>query len=218
VATVAAIAGGFLLSPVDGAAVVSDVEAGDARLVTGVLLELVLVIAVVGIAVMAFPVLRRQDEGLALAYVGARTLEAGVLLAASMSALVVVETGRRGGDIGDGEVALAARETTYLVGSMVMLGIGGLVLYALLLRSRLVPAWLAAWGLAGAALVLLRGVLEVYGLDVSPGLQVVLTAPIALNEMVLAVRLILKGFDEPPDAARAPWPAPAPRAEPGTGV
>jgi len=56
---------------------------------------------------------------------------------------------------------------------------------------------LAAWGLAGAALILVEGVLEMYQLDLPVFVQVVLTAPIALNEMVLAVWLIVRGFGGP---------------------
>ena len=74
---------------------------------------------------------------------------------------------------------------------------GALLLYGLLLRSALVPTWLAAWGLAGGALILIEGVLEMYGLDLPVLVQTVLTVLIALNEMVLAVWLIVRGFGGP---------------------
>ena len=57
-----------------------------------------------------------------------------------------------------------------------------------------VPCWLSVWGLIGATLILVRGVLELYGIDLADAAQGVLTAPIGVNEMVLAVWLMLKGF------------------------
>ena len=90
-----------------------------------------------------------------------------------------------------------AREWTYLMGSMVMLGLGALVLYTLLYRSRLVPRWLSLWGLVGAGLILVRGVAEMYGAEFATAAQAILAAPIALNEMVLAVWLIVRGFHVP---------------------
>jgi hypothetical protein len=77
------------------------------------------------------------------------------------------------------------------------LGIGALVLYPLLYQARLVPSWISLWGLAGAVLIVVRGVIEVFGVDLSVGMQGVLTAPIAINEMVLAVWLIVRGFTQP---------------------
>ena len=64
----------------------------------------------------------------------------------------------------------------------------------MLYRAQLVPIWLSLWGLLGAVLILARGVLELYGVNLSAAIQGVLTAPIGINEMVLAVSLIIKGF------------------------
>jgi hypothetical protein len=201
VASVVAIIGGTLIQPITEPGGLARVAAdGDAPVVVGIMLELVLVVSVAGIAALLFPVLRRTDEGLAMGYVAARTLEAAVLLAAGLSALVAVASTRElpvAGGIGTNaaaDVSLAVREQTYLVGSMVMLGIGGLVLYTLLLRSRLVPAWLSLWGLIGAVLILARGLIEMFGVDLSAAVQAILAAPIGLQEMVLAVWLIVRGF------------------------
>ncbi len=198
VATVTAIVGGTLVTAIEEHGALATVAADQGRVVTGVLLELVNALSVVGIGALFFPVLRRRDEGLALAYAAVRTLEAVFLITASVSALVFLASGpgKTGGGA-DGRTAdlvLDVREWTYFVGSMLLLGVGGLILYALLYRAGLVPAWLSLWGLGGAALILLRAVLEAYGLDLPVALQAVLTAPIAVNEMVLAVWLIAKGL------------------------
>lgn len=197
VASVAAIVGGTLVLPVEEAANLADVAAGDVRIVSGVLLELLMAVAVIGIAALFFPVLGRRRPGLAIGYVGLRVVEAVLLGAAAVSALVLVAVSRADVAVAGVEVLLAVREQTYLLGSLVALGAGAVVLYGLLWASRVVPAWLSVWGLAGAILILGRGLLEVYGVEFSAAFQGALAAPIALNEMVLAVWLIAKGFDAP---------------------
>lgn len=212
----AAIVGGMLVLPVEEASTLADVAADEASIVSGVLLELLMVMAVVGIAALFFPVLRREDEGLALSYVGMRIIEGVLLLSAAVSALVVVALSREAGaDIaltggGGAGLLLAVRDGTYLLGSIVALGAGALVLYSLLLTSRIVPGWLSVWGLVGAVLILARGVIETYGVELSAVTQAVFAAPIAVNEMVLAVWLIVKGLDTRtlvvPDLERAATP------------
>lgn len=201
VASATAIAGGSLLLPLAEPDFLSATAAAEGQIVSGVLLELVLVLSVVGIAVMIYPILRRRDEGLGMAYVGARTLEAVLLLAASVSGLVVLSLARTSeqstdaGMLALGESILATREWTYLIGSLVALGVSAMILNSLLFRARLVPAWLSLWGLAGGGLILLRGVFEMYGGDLNGITQGILAAPIAIQEMVFALWLIIKGFD-----------------------
>jgi Domain of unknown function (DUF4386) len=198
VATATAIVGGTLLLPLSEPNYLEEAAANQGQIVTGALLEMVLVLSVIGIAVLLFPVLRRRNEGVALAYVGTRMLEAVLLLAAAVSALVVLGLSEDPGEAGVvamGDLALATRDWTYLLGSMVMLGVSAVILYTLLYRAHLVPAWLSLWGLVGGVLILVRGVVEVYGVELDPLVQGLVAAPIGLNEMVLAVWLIVKGFN-----------------------
>ena len=196
-ATVLAIVGGSLLLPLDEPGYLVEAANAESQIVLGALLEIAMAVSVVGIAAMFFPVLRRQDEGLGLGYLGARILEAVLLGTAAICSLVILtlgmEFGSEAGGLGD--LMLAVREWTYLLGSLAFLGLGGLVLYTLLYQSRLVPRWLSIWGLLAAALILARGLLEAFGIGLSGMAQGVLAAPIAIQEMVLAGWLIVKGFD-----------------------
>jgi hypothetical protein len=201
VASAAAIVGGSLLLPLGDPDYLAQTAANQGQIVSGVLIELILVMSVVAIAVMFYPVLKRQDEGLALGYVGARTVEAMLLLAASMTGLFVLSLSQ---DYGDGATAaaqplgdtlLAMRDWTYLLGSLVVFGVTALILNSLLYRSRFVPVWLSIWGLLGGALVIVAGLLQVYGTELSGVSEGLFAAPIGIQEMVLAVWLIIKGFD-----------------------
>lgn len=194
-ATVAALVGGSLLLPIIDAGNADATAVNEAQIVTGALIEIVLVLSVVGIAVLLFPVLRQRSEGAALAYVGSRMLEAVLLLTATVSALVLLTLTLDGTQPGS-PIMLAVRDWTYLIGSEFMLGVSALILYSLLYRADLVPAWLSLWGLAGGLLIGLSGVLGMYDVTVPDWVAAVLVAPIALNEMVLALWLIVRGFSQ----------------------
>jgi len=200
VASLSAVVGGTLVLPAEEPDSVVALGSDEAAVVTGILIELLLVASVVGIAALLFPVLRRRSEGLALAYLGARLVEGVLLLAAAVSAMVIVTLHRnlaKGGTEGTaawGEMLVATRQTTYSLGGLVAFGVSALILYWLLFRSRLVPVWLSVWGLAGGVLIVVRGVWQLYSTDLPGALQAALAAPVGINEMVLAGWLIVRGF------------------------
>ena len=170
------------------------------RVVAGALLFITGGLSVVLIAALLFPVLKRYGEGMALAYVGVRILEAVTLIVAAVSLLLLVSVGRE--YVRVGAAAPAAAHLSSL-GTMlqalndwafplnpIVFGPGALLLYFLLYRSRLVPRWLSVWGFVGAATVFVFGLLRMYG-----GGTVLLALPIGVQEMALAGWLIVKGFD-----------------------
>jgi hypothetical protein len=187
-ASVAAVTGGSLIAPITETG--ADLSALHGQVTTGVLVEVLLALSVIAIAVLLFPVLRRRHEGAALGYAALRTVEGTFVLLATGLALLAVNL--------DGalpDALLPAREWFYLLGTMLVFGVSAVVLNSVLLSSRLVPVWLSAWGLVGALLLLARAVLELYGVESSLGIQFLWAAPIALQEMVFAGWLLVKGFD-----------------------
>lgn len=82
--------------------------------------------------------------------------------------------------------------------------VSALILNYVLRRADLVPRWLASWGLAGAVLYLATGLMVVYGLEPFSATQTVLQLPLAVQEMVFAIWLIVKGFN--PTTIDAPPP------------
>jgi hypothetical protein len=204
IATVAGVLSVALISSDPATAV-----AQPARTALGAFLVFAMIMAIALIPAAAFPVLRVHDQGLAAAYVAARGLEAAVLLPAAIGPLLLLQLDA---------AQLSARTGALLLGyeqwggsfSTMAFCVGALVLNGLLYRARLVPRVIATWGLAGALLHLLSSVPVIFGvLAPRSALVVALAAPIALNEMVLAGWLLVRGFSAPlPDAADAP-PAPA---------
>ncbi len=204
-ATVASLlVGAFLGSTLEAPNYLANVAANDTRVVIAAVFELILAVSVFGIGLVLFPILRRHAESVALGYVGLRLIEAVFIVIASLNLLSLLTLGRRyvagTSDASyyqpTGASLLALRDWSYLFGTLIFFGLGALVLNYLLYRSRLVPRWLSAWGLIGATSVLLYGFLGLFGLSTdltSP--STFLALPIALQEMVFAVWLIVKGFD-----------------------
>ncbi|HSP36565.1 MAG TPA: DUF4386 domain-containing protein [Frankiaceae bacterium] len=173
------------------------------RLATGVLLQLVMGVAVVAIAVVIYPVLRRGTERLAMGYVVARAVEAVIYIVSGtgLLALISVSENYVASDHGSGFAAvgrliMAQRDWAgHAILDAAVFSVGALVLNAAFYRSRLVPRWLSLWGLVGAAAYLVAGLLVMYGLKPLSGPQVGLEAPLGLQEIALALWLIVKGFE-----------------------
>ena len=207
VAMVASLAGGVLIASVlDVPDYFTAVVEREAQVLAGVVLELVNATAVVGIAVLLFPVLKRFSEALALGYVALRVIEVAIAVAAVVSPLALIALSRTYATAAPADAAalpllgvgfLTVR--AYLVGQLlgIFFSLAALILYYLLYRTRLVPRFLSVWGLIAVAAVFSWNVLELLGMHVSAGM--VFGLPIILNEIVLGIWLIVKGFN--PSAA-----------------
>lgn len=214
VATGFAVAGNLLLGPIrDESDYLASFSTHENRVIMGVLTEVVLAVAVVGIAVLLFPILKRQDEGLALGYVGVRILEATIILIGGISSLLLLTVSQDfvgAGAPSDSEfgplgaLMLEVRDWTDALGPTLMFGITALILYPMLYRGELVPRWLSVWGFVGAVLLVVVGVMVLSGESPTSTVSILLTLPIAVNEMVLALWLIVKGFGASTLSSRDP--------------
>lgn len=220
VASVAGAVGLAIQQPVlDSSQYLTEAALKENRVATAALLELIMGVAVVGIAIAIYPVLRRRSERLALGYVAARTIEAVIYVIGSIVLLTLLTVSREFVDAGApdashfqtlGGLLLAVRDWGgHGVLDAAVFSLSALILNYALFRARLVPRWLSVWGLAGASSYLAAGVLVIYGLEPLSTTQVVLEAPLGVQEMVLAVWLIVKGFDAPASAS-GPGKEPAP--------
>lgn len=178
------------------------ISASRAQLVLGVLLSFANGLAYVGIAALLFPILRQRFESLALAYVGFRAVEFITQILADVSPLALLtlaeDTSRAGGLPGLGALLLAERFWAFQMLNLIF-SLSALLLYAMLLRSRLIPGFISIWGLIAATLVLLNSVLGWFSPDLGESLGMISGLPMLLNELFLGIWLIVRGFD--PSAA-----------------
>jgi hypothetical protein len=180
----------------------------DARVLVGAFLELILIVANIGTAVVLFPILKRQSESIALGFVAARVVEC-VFIAVGILSLLAIVTLRQdlaggGADAGTletvGRSLVAIKNWTFLLGPGFVVGIGnGMLLGYLMYRSGLVPRRMAMLGLIGGPLVSVSGIVVLFGgLERGSVVQGIATIPEFLWELSLGVYLIVKGFKPSP--------------------
>ena len=177
----------------------------DTGVLWGGLLEVIVALAGIGTAVALFPVVKRQNEGVALGFVAARVLEAAVIFVGVVSLLSVVTLRQdpAGADAASlvtaGKALVAIHDGTFLLGQGLIPGVNALLLGSLMYRSRLVPRIIPAMGLIGAPLLLASVTATFFGVydqvSVWSGLA---TIPIAAWELSLGLWLVVKGFKPSP--------------------
>jgi uncharacterized protein DUF4386 len=172
----------------------------DTGAIFGVILEIIVALAGIGTAVALFPVLKRQNEGMAMALVGNRVLEAATIFIGVLCLLTVVSLRQAGA----GADALVTSHTLvdmynriFLIGQSFLPAVDDLLLGILLYQSRLVPRVLPLLGLIGVPLLVAGDVAVLFGF-VTTSQAAVTALPIALFEFSLGVWLIVKGFQAAP--------------------
>ena len=200
---------GFLGGGVTGEAspdYLANLAANEMQVLIGMLIELVWAIAVVGIIVTLFPILKKHSEALALGFSSLRFIEATSVVIGTIILLTLWTLGQEFVKAGApdasyyqtlGTLLLAAREWAFMIGSGLIWSLSALILNYILFQSKLVPRWLSGWGLVGAALSLATYLLQFFSISLGE----ILFLPIALQEMVFAVWLIAKGFNSSTSAS-----------------
>jgi len=196
----------------------------DTRVVWGCILDVVNALAAIGTAVALFPIVRRQNESLALGFVMSRTIEAAVVMIGVVSLMAVVSlrqdlAGVTGTDTASlvtaGRSLVAVRDWTFLLGPGLMPAFNALLLGTLMFKSRLVPRWIPIMGLVGAPLLLGADIATMFGLtDQVSAVSGLATLPVAAWELSIGIWMTVKGFLPSPilagttPAAAEPSPAP----------
>jgi Domain of unknown function (DUF4386) len=171
----------------------------DNRIFFGALLELLLIIANIGTAVVIFPIVKRQSEELALGYVTARLFECTFILVGIVAVLGIVTLQQEVAGAAEGSIAYtlaAIKDWTFKLGPGWVVGWGnGLILGYLMYKSELVPRKMTWLGLVGGPLIIVSGTLVMFGVaDAGGPLQGVATIPEAAWELFLGIYCTVKGF------------------------
>ena len=174
-------------------------------IISGVL-EIIVALACIGTAVVLYPVVKRQNEAVAMGFIGARVLEAAAIFAGVVSILSVVTLRQAGAGpdaLATGQALVALHNWTTLLGQGFLPAVNALLLGSLLYRSRLVPRIIPLVGLLGAPLLVVSDIATLFGLkEPVSALSALAALPIALWEFSLGVYLIVKGFKPSPITAR----------------
>jgi hypothetical protein len=180
------------------------VSANENQMIMGALFVLIMGLALAMVPVMMYPILKKQNEALALGYVVFRggletvnyiiTVIGWYLLLLLSQAYVQVGALDTSAFPALGTLLLNAGAVSS-IGTIVFV-LGALMFYSVLYQSKLIPRWISGWGLIAAIPYLVAGFLFLFGLtNDKSALDSVLRLPLGLQEMVMAVWLIAKGFN-----------------------
>jgi hypothetical protein len=201
VATVAVLGASAVDPTLTGAGYLTEVANHPHRLAAAALLHLVAAGASVGIAIALYPVVKRVHSGLALGAVIFRAIEATLYATAVVALLSILPLGQelataqaedQGSIRAIADSLLSARDHSNLA-AIFAFNLGALMYYALFYRSQLVPRWLSGWGIAGVLLMISACLMALFSDSPITG-YTLLVLPIAVQELVLAVWLLVKGF------------------------
>ena len=174
-----------------------------ASVALGSVLELILIIANVGTAVVPYALFKRYSQSLALGYVAARIVECTFIAIGILSLLTFLfmrQEGTAGTDAALGEAFVAIHDRAFLLGPGIFAGVAnGMILGYLMYRSRLVPRGLAVLGLIGGPLLVVAAIAIMFDVIERGGtVQGLATIPEFIWELSFGIYLIVKGFKPSP--------------------
>jgi hypothetical protein len=176
------------------------------QVVLGAVMELMLVVSAIGTATTMFPLLRQYNETIALWHVCFRFLEAIIITVGVISVLSLLTLSQEFAAAGapdpssfhsSGIILKAIHDWTFMLGPLFMLGINTVMYSYIFYKTKLVPRFISILGMTGATSVFICSLFVMFGLFPQISFWgAVLAVPVAANEMILAVWLIIKGFNE----------------------
>ena len=202
IATITALLAAAVEPVLSGPDYLMKVSANVNQVARGALFYLIAAFTSVGIAILMYPIMKGSNASLALGSVVFRTIEAVMYMVAVVSLLSVLSLGQNFTTAGNtdraalqaiGDSLLSVREHATLAGVFAF-SLGAFMYYYLFYQSRLIPRWLSGWGLVAIILMMTACVLALFSNSPVTG-YTLLILPIAVQEMVLAVWLIVKGFN-----------------------
>jgi hypothetical protein len=210
IGTVSGILSGVVTAPIlIGAMYPLNVSTSETQWIAGALLVSLMGLSLAMMPLMLYPILKKHNEVLALGAVlfrGAIEAISYAVMVISMLLMVTVSEAYVNTGPADtsnlqilGTMLTATKDWTEMWGALVF-SIGALMLYAPFYQARLVPRWLSGWGLIGGVLYFVANLVSMFGqLHVAPDIGVgagLLLIPTAIQEMVFAVWMIVKGFNQ----------------------
>lgn len=206
-AAAAAIIGVLLYNPIlNSPDYLNNGAAHGSQVILGALMELLLVVSAIGTATTLFPILRKYNETIALWHVCFRFLEAIVITVGIISVLALLTLSREFVMAGSADSVpfnatgislIAIHDWTFMLGPLFLLGINTIMYSYIFFKTKLVPRFISILGITGAISVFICALLVMFGIIEQVSLWGgILALPVAANEMILAVWLITKGFNE----------------------
>jgi hypothetical protein len=181
------------------------ISANENKIILGAFFQFIMAAACAGIGISLYPILKKYNAGLAVGVVAFRIIESVFQIVGFIILLLLLtlsnEFVKAGAPVSSyfqtaGALLQAGNFLSNQLAAILAWNIGALMYYSLFYQTKLIPRWLSGWGLVGIMLIIVVSMLLLFRViePMSP-IQVALSFPIALQELVLAVWLIVKGFN-----------------------
>lgn len=167
----------------------------------GAIVTMFMALSVMMISLAFYPILKKKSSSLALGYVGLRFIEGFIFIINAVILLTLITLSK---DITNvefnnsiGHLLLEARNHLgHVALDMAIFSVAALILYYLLFKFKLVPKWLSVWGLIASVIYMLAAYMVLFGFEPLSPAYIAMNIPLALNEVVLGIFLIVKGFNK----------------------
>lgn len=194
-----------IASAVDSPNYLTEAAANATQVSTAALFQFILCLTYIGFAIVLYPIVKKYNQVLALGFLSFRIISGVVLIigtAILLSILVISQEFVKSSSENlwafeaFGNVLKIIRDYINHMFMVFTIGIANLMLYILFLKTKLIPKWLAVWGILGVVLSMLASVLLLFNIvDVITVEYLVLNAPTGLFEFVLGIWFFFKGFN-----------------------
>ena len=171
--------------------------------IIGILIEFSCILSIPLIPVFAYPVLRKHSETLALAYIVFRLFEAVLFMLVDITKLSLIKVSQLYLTAESSTVGLIENIGATILGwnewgwvfYVLIFGFGALIFYFALYQSKLLPRWISIWGQVAIVMMMTSAFLAMFGVELPDATFGLLVIPIGVQEMVMALWLIVKGFN-----------------------
>lgn len=195
----------LLDSILDAPGYLTNLSANEGNALWGVIFLFIMGIAIPSICIVFYPILSKQNKTLALGYVLAGIIECALFLITVIAVLTLLTLSKNNVISGalentfiqsSGILLLTVRDWAFNILWPITIGIATLILYTLLYQSELIPRWLSIWGFLGSAGAFAGGFLGYFGvIGTLSIIYNVLLLQIAVQELVMAIWLLARGFN-----------------------
>ena len=199
------VSGIFSVVPViDGADYIVKAFTNENQVLIGAFFQLLMVAAYVGIPIMMYPILNKHNKGLALGSVAFGIIAGVFIIIGAIILLLLLTLSHEFAKVGTldvlyfqtlGGLLRAGRDLVNHVATTLAFVLAMLLFNCIFYQTKLVPSWLSVWGLIGTTLSILASLLFMFRFIGLEAAYMILNIPIASQEMVLAIWLIVKGFN-----------------------
>jgi len=201
------IAGFLSVAPaVDSSGYLSLAAESPTQVIRGAIFQFIICISYLGFALCLYPIIKKQNKELALGFLSFRIIASTLILAGTIILLSILVLSQEYVRLLPREPAhfetfgfllKEARDLINHVFMILVLCLASMLFYILMIKSKLIPLWLSIWGLGGVLLSALASILILFGkVEIITSVYIILNIPTALIDIILAIWLIIKGFNK----------------------